>query len=370
MINLRLKAKFERSVAPFVVRLVDAELKGTAVSPIEALVKKGQNGQLNCESQHGRFHFSLLGDDQYDGDIVLCIPEKQSLERLIRANSKNNTLLFTERCDQLCVMCSQPPREVDSSWRIPLYEKAILLADTGSMIGISGGEPTLYKQELFELLMNVGAERPDICFHILSNGQHFAIEDRETLKSIHAQSTVIWGIPLYAKDLSTHDLIVAKNGAFSKVMENLFLLASTDATIELRTVVTGLNALDLPELAAFVAKHLPFLSSWAIMATEPIGFAKANRHRVFFDHSVAPQSLHNALDICRIADIPVKLFNFPRCTVGEAYRHYCAKSISDWKNKYIEECDACTEKDLCCGFFEWYNPEWEWANISAIRGSA
>ena len=52
-------------------------------------------------------------------------------------------------------MCSQPPKNIESKWLFPLYQKAIELSDPKKTIGISGGEPTLYKKELFSILLNV-----------------------------------------------------------------------------------------------------------------------------------------------------------------------------------------------------------------------
>jgi His-Xaa-Ser system radical SAM maturase HxsC len=178
---------------------------------------------------------------------------------------------------------------------------------------------------------------------------------------------VLWGIPLYSFDEKNHDEIVGKEGAFKKVMENLFKIGSAGTAIELRTVLTKKNALDLPELANFVSKHLGFINKWVIMAMEPIGFAKANKDELFYDHSIARFPLHNALDIASLNGIKVQLYNFPLCTLDEKYRKYCTQSISDWKNKYVDECNTCEMQSSCCGFFEWYTEDWKWVNIKPIN---
>ncbi|MEX0709358.1 MAG: His-Xaa-Ser system radical SAM maturase HxsC [Woeseia sp.] len=365
MIPLKLKADFESKSAPYVVKLLPTESSGADGDGV-ASVRELSPGILTCTSSNGVFTYYLQGDNEWHGDVVLCIPEAGRVERLFRANSKNNTLLFTERCDQLCVMCSQPPREIDSAWRLPLYEQALGLVEPNSIIGISGGEPTLYKSELLEMLNRLGDQRSDLVFHILTNAQHFSESDRPLLKEVHAKLKVIWGVPLYSASKVEHDLIVGKEGAFDPLIKNLFLLASTNANIELRTVLTGLNALDLPSLSSFVSRHLSFISTWAIMATEPIGFAKANHHRVFFDHSIMPQPICSAIDICEIRGVSVKLFNFPLCTIPGPYRQFCAQSISDWKTKYLKICDSCSQRTSCCGFFEWYNDKWKWQNVEPL----
>jgi His-Xaa-Ser system radical SAM maturase HxsC len=289
---------------------------------------------------------------------------------LFRRSSRHNTLLLTERCDQLCVMCSQPPKNTNDEWRFTLYEQALLLADENIMVGVSGGEPTLYKDVLLGMIERVSERRPDLRYHILSNGQHFAEGDTERLSRLHKSVSIVWGIPLYSHREATHDEIVGKEGAFRKVMANLFLLGGTNARIELRTVITALNIFDLPELAAFIAKNIPFIGDWAIMGMEPIGYAKPNWQRLFFDHSLFPRPIANALEIGRLTNIHVHLYNVPRCTMPAAYRRYCVDSISDWKKKYLAECDQCVERDICPGFFEWYSPKVAWTGIAPIRGDS
>ena len=301
-----------------------------------------------------------------DGDVLMCVPSSLAVERLFRRRSKHNSLLLTERCDQLCVMCSQPPREIDSKWRLPLYEEAIGLTDPGTLVGISGGEPTLYKDELLGMIDRLADRRTDVSYHILSNGQHFTADDRGSLKQLHNRVSIVWGIPLYSHHEGTHDRIVDKGGAFRRLLDSLFLLGSTNAQIELRTVITAANVFDLPGLANFAAKHIPFISDWAIMGMEPMGYAIANWKRLFFDHSVFSRPITNALEIATLRGLRCQLYNVPRCTIPKQYRGYCVDSISDWKKKYLPECDSCGEKDLCCGFFEWYNPSFAWSQITPI----
>lgn len=98
-------------------------------------------------------------------------PPPGRIERLLRSDSPHNTFLVTERCDQLCVMCSQPPKKTHVD-RFVLLEEACLLAKPGELIGISGGEPTLYKGQLLGMLGRVLHAREDLQFHVLTNGQH------------------------------------------------------------------------------------------------------------------------------------------------------------------------------------------------------
>jgi hypothetical protein len=126
--------------------------------------------------------------------------------------------------------------------------------------------------------------------------------------------------------------------------------------------------MDLPNLANFIATHLPFISYWAIMAMEPIGYAKANKEQLFFDHSMFSEPITSAIEIANLKGVEAKLFNFPLCTIPSDYRDHCNKSISDWKRKYLDVCDSCMQKDNCTGFFEWYSDAWAWEGVSPILG--
>jgi hypothetical protein len=57
--------------------------------------------------------FVLSPDHQYlaHGDVVRIDPRRGGLTALYRRGSESNGFLVTERCDNYCVMCSQPPKE-------------------------------------------------------------------------------------------------------------------------------------------------------------------------------------------------------------------------------------------------------------------
>jgi len=290
-----------------------------------------------------------------NGDIVLVRPEAGRIERLLRAGSDHNTLLVTERCDQLCVMCSQPPKKTHVD-RFDLLEEACLLANEGTLIGISGGEPTLYKERLLTMVERVLVARPDLSFHILSNGQHFDRDDVARLRQpLYAK--VSWGIPLYAVGAALHDEIVGKAGAFMQLEESFAHLIMAGARVELRTVITQPNMGELPTLACYVTSRLNFVEVWSIMQLEHIGFAKGRWSELYVDHRRHFEPVAEALNHAALHGVRAQLFNFPRCTVPAAYRAFAVASISDWKRKYAAACTGCTEQKSCSGFFEWHPDE-------------
>jgi His-Xaa-Ser system radical SAM maturase HxsC len=347
MIPLTLGARSEAS-RPFVARV---RCNGSDSGNADARLIAEVDGESAFASEQGLFALATRGLS-VDGDILLVDPERGAAERILRADSRHNTLLVTERCDQLCVMCSQPPKKTHVD-RFQYFREACLLAPKGMLIGVSGGEPTLYKQELFELIEEVLEARSDLAFHVLSNGQHFDAGDIERLRN-PIYRRVAWGVPLYSAEPDIHDEVVAKTGAFERLEQSFEVLLNAGARIELRTVVMKSTVPGLARLAERIAARLSFIESWSIMQLENIGFAKNRWGRLHYDHSAEFSPIAGALDVAQLHGINGRLFNFPLCTVPHNYRHLAPPSISDWKRKYAPACGSCRVQDQCSGFFEWH----------------
>ena len=333
---------------PYCVRVEHGEIvppgSGAAIMHV-----RGETAEV--VSAAGTFSFGLTDERHFAGDVLLVHPERGRMHRIIRAGANSNTIMLTEECDQRCIMCSQPPRQRRYDY-FDLYLEAVRLAPRNAVLGISGGEPTLLKRDLFAFFLKAATHRPDIRFHVLSNGQHLDAADQPALREL--SDRVMWGIPLYAPTAAVHDAVVAKPGAFGRVLDSLDLLIGCGAPVELRTVVLQQNFRELPRLAEYLATHFFGISHWAIMQLERFGYGRLNWSACFVDTSTTFSRIASAVSICDVRGLPVVLYNFPLCTVPDAYRSACAPSISDWKRKYLAPCATCALKSSCGGVFEWY----------------
>lgn len=321
MISLRLKIKGEFSdLSPYIIKLENDKNFHVKENVIEV------------NSSKGFFSFIYEGEQNFHGDICIIFPESKSLLRQFRAHSTSNTILLTEQCDQACIMCSQPPKNKIYDF-YSLYKKALMLVPENMVIGISGGEPTLEKNQLFPFIKEVIKLRPDLRFHILTNCQHFNMYDVEILKEINP--AILWGIPLYSHQAGRHDEIVGKPGAFDFLLNGFNILLQSGASIEIRTVLMQQNFNDLPMIADFISRHLSACELWAIMQLEKIGYAKMNWEHIFVDSSINFSPISNALNISRIKEINCQLYNFPLCTIPNEWHEHACRSISDWKNEVV-----------------------------------
>jgi His-Xaa-Ser system radical SAM maturase HxsC len=351
MIDLRLEIDPLPIDEPLIVRLQNQP--GMGGGEHDAVLVDVDSSRL--EYDYNGFSLGLYhkGEESFDGDVIMALPGSRTAHRLIRSTSPHNTFLVTEQCDQLCVMCSQPPKKYHADL-FSQFALAASLAPRGATIGISGGEPLLHKERLFSMLEAVASTRPDVRFHVLSNCQHLDNEDIERLVSIGTDK-ILWGIPLYAADAPTHDRIVGKVGAFDKLQRGLAILLKAGSSVELRTVVMQQNKERLTELAEFLFTRLSHIDVWAIMQMERIGYGRMNWANSFHDTSTDFDGIARAIDMVSARGISVALYNFPLCSVPNQYRIFALSTISDWKRKYLDFCDKCGARAACGGFFEWYS---------------
>jgi His-Xaa-Ser system radical SAM maturase HxsC len=304
------------------------------------------------------------------GDVIRVQEGSSRISVFYRRGSNSNTLMATERCNSFCVMCSQPPREVDDRWFVQQMLDTIPLIDQSEkMLGLSGGEPTLLGDDLAVVLHQARSHLPETVLHILSNGRRFS--DPVFCQMIAAVNHphVQWGIPLYSDDPGQHDYIVQSHGAWHETVEGLYNLARVNASIEIRVVVQKSNVDRLSELARFIFHNLSFVDHIAFMALEPMGFARTNHSDVWIDPIDCQEQLFEAVSYLSDRGMNPSLYNFPLCTVSPALWDFSRQSISDWKNVYLPECEECAEKSNCCGFFRTIDPGWTSRSIHPIEKS-
>mgnify|MGYP000008763066 FL=1 len=301
------------------------------------------------------------------GDVIRVQEGSSRISVFYRRGSNSNTLMATERCNSFCIMCSQPPREVEDSWFVQQMLDTIPLIDPDeNMLGLSGGEPTLLGDDLAVILYQARKHLPDTTLHILSNGRRFSDPTFTRMIAAVKHPRLQWGIPLYSDDPGQHDYIVQSRRAWHETIEGLYNLARIDASVEIRVVVQKSNVDRLPELARFIFHNLSFVDHIAFMALEPMGFARTNRDSVWVDPIDCRDQLYETVSYLADRGMNPSLYNFPICTIEPALHDFCRQSISDWKNVYLPECHDCAMKSNCCGFFRTIDPGWTSRGIQPI----
>ena len=72
-------------------------------------------------------------------------------------------------------MCSQPPKDIDDSFRVKEHLKLIsLIEEPPEFLCITGGEPTLLGDDLLVLLGTLKSKLPSTNIQMLTNGRAYA----------------------------------------------------------------------------------------------------------------------------------------------------------------------------------------------------
>lgn len=290
--------------------------------------------------------FGYLAED----DVVAL--SDGHLRSLFRANSEHNSILLTEQCNNYCLMCSQPPKRVDDKWLLEeTFDLIRLIPRDARTLGITGGEPTLFGDDFTSLVRHIKNWLPTTSLHILSNGRRFADPVFADAYAAVNHPDVMLGIPIYSEDPALHDYVVQADGAFDETVRGVLNLKRLGQKVEIRVVLHKQTAPSLPKLAEYIARNLLFVDQVALMGLEMMGFTRANLDALWIDPIEYKRELSQAVRILSAHGIPVSIYNLPLCLVDPEVYPFYVKSISDWKNEFAPECEPCTKKSECGGFF-------------------
>jgi len=298
--------------------------------------------------------FQVSDDYDYliEGDIIRLDPSSGSFNSLYRRNSPHNTILLTEQCNHYCLMCSQPPKDVDDSWLLQeAFELISLIPTDTEALGFSGGEPTLYGDRLIDLLHHTKRSLPNTAIDILSNGRAFKeLEFAKKYAAVEHPDMLI-GIPIYSDDPVRHDYVVQSRGAFDDTIKGVLNLKKVKQKVEIRIVIHKQTIDRLVKTCEFIARNLLFVDHVALMGLEITGFTRPNLDVLWIDPYEYKDILSEAVAVLNGYGMNASVYNHQLCTVNPDVIGNYRKSISDWKNEYLDECISCTKSGDCGGLF-------------------
>jgi His-Xaa-Ser system radical SAM maturase HxsC len=297
---------------------------------------------------HSTIEFEYLSN----GDVISINPSG-FVRALYRKNSPHNFILVTDQCNSFCLMCSQPPKQVKDFDRINEHLRLIDLIDPETKeIGITGGEPTLFKEDFLRLIEHCKSRLPGTALHVLTNGRMFYYREFARKLGEIRHPDIMLGIPLYSDVDSEHDYVVQARGAFEETVLGLHNLARYNVSVEIRVVIHQQTYRRLPKLAEFISRNFPFAAHVALMGMEMYGFVNRNLEDLWIDPHDYQAQLHEATEILFTSGMNVSIYNHQLCVLDQRLWSFACKSISDWKNIYLDECNVCEMREDCGGLFQ------------------
>jgi His-Xaa-Ser system radical SAM maturase HxsC len=288
-------------------------------------------------------------------DIVVVEPNNGFIRTLYRPDSDHNIIFTTQRCNSNCLMCSQPPQDRDDADAMAQRNlQMIKLIDRPPRrLVITGGEPTLLGERLFDIIGALRDKFPETYLHMLTNGRIFAWPAFTARLAELKHPNFMLGIPVYSDDSTIHDYVVQSQGAFDQTVIGLQQLARFEVRVEIRVVLHAITVPRLRQLAEYIYRNLTFAEHIALMGLENIGYAPRNMDRLWVDPHDYQDQLESAVEFLAIRGMHVSIYNHQLCVLRKSLWKFARKSISDWKNIYLEECQSCGVQDQCGGFFKW-----------------
>lgn len=303
--------------------------------------------------------FNIMEEEQaafakYREDDVLEISPYGVIYDRYTSGSDDCTIYISSRCNSNCVMCpiSEPERAHDKvSSLMSLLEFTRYIPPSTEHVTITGGEPFLLGTDIFQLLGYLKEHLPGTRFQLLTNGRVFADRDYTRCFVETRPHYTTLGIPIHGSDAERHDAITQSDGSFLQTILGIKHLLRYGERIEIRFVVSKLNADDITGMAQMIIREIPDISSVKIMGLEMLGNAAVHQDQVWIGYREAFAASGKAVDLLMQHGIDVEFYNFPLCMVDRKFWGIYRKSISDYKIRYKGECSYCMEKNNCGGFF-------------------
>lgn len=315
---------------------------------------------------------SIAWQDVFDRDFPYCVlPDDVTLQAgqfihvfadgtnatiyLLQTDDiPDRTLFLTGKCNSNCIMCPYTDKWRENAKDTPLdllLRYIQLMNPYAPYLCVTGGEPTILKDEFIEVLLSVKAHFVSCLLHILTNGRAFVYSEFfEIYKQARPLKTLL-GIPIYAQTGELHDAITLSPGSFEETVLGLDRLYAAGEHIELRIVLTAANISYLLELARFVNRRYPCVYMVSIMGLEMMGNAYINRKDVWIDFDDITGMLEDTVDYLVSNGIQTQIYNIPLCKVNKRHWALCQKSISIEKVTFHPACESCIIRSACGGFF-------------------
>jgi MoaA/NifB/PqqE/SkfB family radical SAM enzyme len=216
-----------------------------------------------------------------------------------------------------------------------IYEKGI------SEIDLSGGESSIHK-DWFKILEYCNSKFTNIS--TLSNGFKFA--DYEfTEKSFNLGLKEVL-FSLHGWDEKSHDNIVGRNKAFSKLLQGIQNCHIVGIKVRLNCTVTDYNSSYLEEYAKLISKlevaQINFL---------PLNYWSAAKNNKPVNYEILSKGIHKAIDILKNKNIQINVRYIPFCFM-KGYEKYTVGTLQhifdleDWNIAYYENGLYQYPKDL------------------------
>lgn len=287
------------------------------------------------------------------GDIYWVKDNKRIIQRF-DSSSGDATVFMGGNCNSNCIMCpaSEYERREDYTLERSCVKEFIqmLPSDLPHYV-VTGGEPTLDPELFLDVMADLAKHIPDAEALLLTNGRSFSYRMflEKMLQMCPPHLTV--AVPIHGSEANIHDSIVQVKGGFDQMMRGIRNLLCAGIAVEVRIVVSKQNAEDIGNIADLIIEQFPDVFVVNFISLEVRGSCFTNRDQVYLSPEESFRVSRSAIDRLVAFGIDVGLYNYPLCSIDEAYWSLNHDSITPSKVRFYNSCDACDVRPYCGGFF-------------------
>ena len=292
--------------------------------------------------------------DMLNNSDIILIKENGIVYRLFSFKENEATVYLTGHCNSNCIMCpcSDGERLYDDGLDDNLMLQYIdLLPATISHIVVTGGEPTLRTNMFFTVMKLLADKFYNTEILLLTNGRSFSINKILLELKNYCPPYLYVGIPIHSYDASIHDYITSVEGSFGQTDIGIQNLLNSGIFVEIRIVITRFNYTSLEKISELIINKYKKVKKVNFMAMEIRGNCAKNFQKIYVDYYSTFIYMKYAIQLLINAGIDVAIYNFPLCAIDKGFWSICKKSISPSKIVYDDNCNICSMKQNCGGFF-------------------
>jgi hypothetical protein len=89
------------------------------------------------------------------------------------------------------------------------------------------------------------------------------------------------------------------------------------------------------------------------MGLEYVGYTPRNIADLWINPLDYQDELEGSINYLSTRDMPLSIYNHQLCVLKTSLWPYAQRSISDWKSRYLPECEAYSVLNQCGGLFKW-----------------
>src|SRR5262249_1273932 len=150
----------------------------------------------------------------------------------------------------------------------------------------------------------------------------------------HPNCTI--AIPIYSDDPVRHDYVVQAIGAFDETVQGILNLKRFGQRVEIRIVLHKQTIPRLAPTCEFICRNLLFVDHVALMGLEITGFTRHNLESLWIDPYEYKDALSDAVSVLNSYGMNASVYNHQLCVINPEVEGNYRRSISDWKNEYLD----------------------------------